>query len=84
MQHPPFAGGHGWKGERLSTFTHVSNGFFSGALQIPATIGFESFRVEENAVVLIRFQMENLGGDVLDCVKKFSVALGEQWSIGAR
>ena len=44
--------------------------------------GFEVFGIERDAVVVLRLEAENLGGDVLDGVEKLTVTSQKEGGIG--
>ena len=69
MEHTTLSRGHGWECEGLACGSDLLDGGFGGELEIAVARGFETFGIEADAVVVFRFEAENLGGDVLDSVQ---------------
>jgi len=73
VEHAALARGHGGKRERAARGSYLLDGCFGGELEIAVTGGLEAFGIEADAVVVLGFEAENLGGDVLDGVEEFAV-----------
>jgi hypothetical protein len=84
VEHATLSRGHGRKGEGLACGSNLMDCGFGGDLKIAVAGGFEAFGIEADAVVVLGFQTENLGGYVLDSVEEFAVMSEEQWGVGAR
>jgi hypothetical protein len=83
MEHAPLSRGHRRKGEGLACGSDLLDGGFGGELEIAVAGGFEAFGIEADAVVVFRFEAENLGGDVLDSVEELTVMSQKQRGVGA-
>lgn len=59
------------------------HGGFGDQLKLAVAEELEVFGVEGDAVVLLGFEAEDLGGEVLDSVEEFGVAGEEDWGVGA-
>jgi hypothetical protein len=83
VEHAALARGHGRKREGATCGSYLLDGCFGGELEIAVARGLEAFGVEADAVVVLGFEAENLGGDVLDGVEEFAVVSQEQRGVGA-
>ncbi|WP_433984334.1 hypothetical protein RBB78_04910 [Tunturiibacter empetritectus] len=77
------ARGHGRKGVGPARGANLFDGRLGRVLELPVAVCFETFRVEEDEVVLFGFKPKNLGGEMLDGVEEFAVAGKKKGSIGA-
>jgi hypothetical protein len=82
VKHAAFSRGHGREGVGLACGSDFLNGCFSGELEIAVAGGFEVFGIERDAVVVLRLEAENLGGDVLDGVEELTVTSQKEGGIG--
>jgi hypothetical protein len=82
VKHAAFSRGHGREGVRLACGSDFLDGCFGRKLKVAVAGGFEVFGIEGDAVVVLRLEAENLGGDVLDGVEKLTIASQEQRGIG--
>jgi hypothetical protein len=83
VEHATLSRGHGRKGEGLACGSNLLDCGFGGELEIAIAGGFEAFGIEADAVVVLGFETENLGGDVLDSVEEFAVMSQEQRGVRA-
>jgi hypothetical protein len=83
MQQAAFARGHGWKGVWLAGGAYALDCSGGGGAEFAVAVGLEAVGVEGDAIVLLGLKPQDLGGDVLDGVKEFTVAVGEEWGVGA-
>jgi hypothetical protein len=82
VKHAAFSRGHGRKRVGLACGSDFLNGCFGGELEIAVAGGFEVFGIERDAVVVLRLEAENLGGDMLDGVEKLTVTSQKEGGIG--
>ncbi len=75
--------GHRRERKGLTCRTNLLNSHLGHKFELAVTGGFEACGVEGDSVMLFRFEAEDLGGDVLDCVEEFAIAGQEEGSIGA-
>src|ERR1700761_5776632 len=83
MQHPALTRGHGRKRIGSAIGANLFDGRLSCKLEFPVALSFEACRIEKDEVMLFGFEPKDLGGNVLDGVKKFTVAGKKEGSISA-
>jgi len=83
MEHAALARGHWRECVGLAGGAHLLNGNLGHQLEFPVTVGFEALGVEGDLIVFFRLEAQDLCGNVLYGVQKFSVAGEEKWSIWA-
>ena len=83
MQDPALPRAHRRKRVRSARRTDSFDGNVGHHVELPGSRRLEALGIEADAVVLLRLQPQNLGGDVLDGVQQLSIAGEQQRSIAA-
>jgi len=83
VEQAALAGVHRREGVGAARGADTFDGGFGDHLKLAVAEKLEIFCVEGDAVVLLRFKAEDLGGEVLDGMEEFSVAGEQERSIGA-
>ena len=83
VEQAALAGVHWREGVGASRGAYLFDGSFGDHLQLAVAEELEVFGVEGDAVVLLGFEAEELGGEVLNGVEEFGVAGKEERGIGA-
>lgn len=84
MQRAAFVGGHRREGERASRCANLFDCDFGHHIELAVSCSFKALSVKVDLVVLFGFETEDFGGDVLDGVKKLTIAGKQERSIGPR
>jgi hypothetical protein len=82
VEQPALTGVHGLKRVRTASGTDFLDGGFSDKLELAVAEKLEVVGIERDAVMLFGFELEDLGGEVLDCVEEFGVTCGEERGVG--
>ena len=82
VQHAALAAAHGSKAVGLAGAADALGGGFRGKAQLAGAQGFEIFGVKGDFVVLLVFEAQDFGGDVLERTEQLAAALREQAGIG--
>jgi hypothetical protein len=76
------ARGHRRERVRLAGSANPLNGHLGHKIELAIAGSLEAIGVERDAVVIFRFEAENLGGNVFDGKEKLSVAGEKERSVG--
>ncbi len=83
MKDAALAGAHRGEGEWLAGSANLLNGHLGHQVQFAIAGGLEAFGVEGDAVMVFRFEAEDLGGDVLNREEKLTVASEKERGVRA-